>query len=229
MLRKLLAAVGVGTVAAATSAAGPPYSPYRDGPANQIYNLVFCDQPGEFKPKPGERPVAWQVTLYAEPVNVAALRTLADDSSLEGRVRYLAYSRLRQLGQTVPAKRLLGVIIEVPLTNGLDVLAAYSEGGVRYLNQSGKLAFYEGVESLQPLVQRLFAAAAPVIERTGPASQPRRPPPTGSSARITFLVSDGLYFGEGPMADLQRDPLAGPVIQRGVELLQASVALALNK
>ena len=138
----------------------------------------------------------------------------------------MAYSRLRKLGQPVTPKRLLGVIIEVPLSAGLDVLAAYSESGVRYLNQSGKLAFYEGVDSLQPLVRKLFAALAPLIQQIAATDQPRRPPPTGTSARLTFLVSDGLYFGEGPMAALQRDALGGLVIAQGVELLQASVALA---
>ncbi len=154
------------------------------------------------------------------------MRKLADDPSQEGRIRYLAYSRLRKLGQPVTPKRLLGVIIEVPLSAGLDVLAAYSEGGVRYLNQSGKLAFYEGVDSLQPMVRKLFAASAPLIQQIAATDQPRRPPPTGTNARLTFLVSDGLYFGEGPMAALQRDALGGLVIAQGVELLQASVALA---
>lgn len=229
MFRKILAAVGVGTVAAITSAAGPPYSPYTDSAANYIYNLLFCDQPADFKPKLGERPVQWQTTLFSEPADLSAVRTLADDPSQEGRVRYLAYSRLRQLGQPVAPKRLLGVIIEVPLSGGLDVLAAYSEGGVRYLNQSGKLALYEGVDSLQPLVRKLFAASSPLVQQIGATDQPRRPAPTGSNVRLTFLVSDGLFFGEGPMAAMQRDPLGGPVIQGGVELLQASVALVGKK
>jgi hypothetical protein len=121
------------------------------------------------------------------------------------------------------------VIIEVPLPGGLDVLAAYSEGGVRYLNQSGKLAFYEGVDSLQPLVRKLFAAASPLVQQIGATDQPRRPPPTGTNVRLTFLVSEGLFFGEGPMTAMQRDTLGGPVIQGGLELLQASVALAGRK
>jgi hypothetical protein len=54
-------------------------------------------------------------------------------------------------------------------------LAAYSEGGVRYVNQSGK------------------------------------------------IVLDGLYFGEGPVPVLQRDPMAGPVIREATGLLLAVV------
>jgi hypothetical protein len=40
---------------------------------------------------------------------------------------------------------------------------------------------------------------------------------------MSFLVSDGLYFGQGPFNVMQRDPLAGPIIAAGLELLQAVV------
>ena len=42
---------------------------------------------------------------------------------------------------------------------------------------------------------------------------------------MTFLVSDGLYFGEGLLAAVQREPLAAPVVRRATELLQAVVAM----
>jgi hypothetical protein len=45
---------------------------------------------------------------------------------------------------------------------------------------------------------------------------------------MTFLVSDGLYFGEGPMQAMQRDPLAGPVILEAGRLLQVVVDTALS-
>ncbi len=37
--------------------------------------------------------------------------------------------------------------------------------------------------------------------------------------RMTFLVSDGLYFGEGPMAAIQQDPMASPLIAAATQLL----------
>lgn len=144
-------------------------------------------------------------------------------------MRYLAFSRLRGLGKNVPSKILLAVIVEVPLARGLDTLAAFSEGGVRYMNQSGKLVFIEGVASFRPKVQDLFAAAQPVVSRIGPWTQPRLPPPANGRVRLTLLVSDGLYFGEGPMAEMQRDAMAGPVIQRATELLQAVVSSGANE
>jgi hypothetical protein len=203
----------------------PPYSAYSDSSADYVNKLLFCDWPADLKEQHGERPVQWQITLFSEPANLPGLQFLAAVGSQEGRVRCLAYSRLRQLGPTVPPRQLLGVIIEVPLSGGLDVLAAYSEGGVRHLKQSGKLAFFEGVDSLLPLVRNFFVASSAVVEQIGATDQPRRQPPSGYNVFVSFLVSDGLYFGEGPMYAMQRDPLAGAVIQSGVELLRASVAL----
>jgi hypothetical protein len=225
MLRKLFAAIGLGAAAASTLAE-PPYAPYQSGAANEIYNLLFCDDPAAFKPKAGQSPVAWQVALFSEPFDRTALSAVANEASQEGRVRYLAYAKLRALREPVPAKVLLGVIVEVPLAGGLDVLAAFSEGGVRYVNQTGKLAVFEGVAALQPLVQRLFAASEPVVARIGPWEQSRRSPPKAGNVRLTFLVSDGLYFGEGAMSAMQREAMAGPVIQRATELLQTVVPMA---
>ena len=224
MLRKVLAAVGLGVTTASGALANPPYSPYPSESANAIYNLLFCDEPAAFRAKPGERPTPWQAVLFSIPVNVSAVEALAFDASQEGRIRYLAFSRLRELGKAIPAKTLLGVIVEVPLAGGLDTLAAFSEGGVRYVNQSGKLVVIEGVASFLPIVKRLFSVSEPVVSRIGPWDKPRLAPPKQGNVRLTFLVSDGLYFGEGPMSAMQREAMAGPIIQQATELLQAVVA-----
>jgi hypothetical protein len=44
---------------------------------------------------------------------------------------------------------------------------------------------------------------------------------------MTFLVSDGLYVGEGPFADIQRDPITGPIIRASHELLNGIIQVAL--
>ncbi|MBC7988754.1 MAG: hypothetical protein H7Y19_04115 [Luteimonas sp.] len=223
-LRKVLAAVGLGVTTASGALASPPYSPYASESANAIYNLLFCDEPAAFNAKPGESPTPWQAVLFSIPVNVSAVEALASDASQEGRTRYLAFSKLRELGKPVPPKKLLGVIIEVPLAGGLDALAAFSEGGIRYVNQSGKLVVIEGVASFLPMVKRLFSLSELVVSRIGPWDKPRLAPPKQGNVRLSFLVSDGLYFGEGPMLAMQREAMAGPIIQQATELLQAVVA-----
>jgi hypothetical protein len=202
---------------------GPPYAPYASDAANSIYNLLFCDDPVAFAAQ-DEAACDWQVALASDPADVAALESLAADPSEEGRFRYLAFRRLHAEGRSVLKKLLLGVIVEVALDEGLDTLAAYAEGGVRYVNQSGKMAVIEDVPAFFPYVERLFAAAQPVVEAIGPWEEPRRAPPATGNIRMTFLVSDGLYFGEGPLAVMQREPMAAPIIQRAIELLQAVVA-----
>ena len=115
----------------------------------------------------------------------------------------LAYCRLRTLGENVPKKKLLGVIVDVLLQQGLDVLAAFSEGVVRYLNQSGKVAIFEGEQNpVEGLTKELVAVSQPVVNQIGPWDKQRLPPPVAGNVRMTFLVSDGLYFGEGPCARL---------------------------
>lgn len=224
MLRQLVAAVGLSVAATPGAFANPPYSPYASEAANAIYNLLFCDNSAAFKAKPSERPTHWQAVLFSAPADVEALRALASDATQEGRIRFLAFSRLRELDNAVQPKILLGVIVEVPLVGGLDALATFSEGGIRYVNQSGKLVVIEGVASFLPMVKRLFAVAEPVVAQIGPWDKPRLSPPKQGNVRLTFLVSDGLYFGEGPMSAMQREAMAGPIIQQATELLQAVVA-----
>ena len=43
--------------------------------------------------------------------------------------------------------------------------------------------------------------------------------------RLTLVVSDGLYFCEGSFAELQHDTVAGPLLQRAIEVLELVVEL----
>jgi hypothetical protein len=222
MLRKILAAIGLGVAASFGAAAAPPYSPYANPAANDFYNLLFCDDPAGYAAKPGQTPAAWQATLASD--DVAALRSLASDAAQEGHIRYLAFSRLRAIGQTVMPKILLGVIVEVALDGGLDTLAAFQEGDVRYINHSGKLVVIDGVASLTPRVRKLFATTQPLVDQLGPADEARRAPPKTGEVRLTFLVSDGPYFGQAPADVMQVDAAAGPVMLSATELMLAVVA-----
>lgn len=201
------------------------HKPFEKPELNLLYNLLFCDEPALFENPQSSGTEPW-ATLLAEQPDAAALARIAHDDSNEGRVRALAFNRLRAGGEPVPPKVILGVIVEVPLPQGLDVLAAFSEGGVRYINQSGKAVIFEGkANPVERLGQELVATAQPVVDKIGPWEQPRLAPPGAGKVRMTFLVSDGLYFGEGPLAALQRDPMAGPILARASELLLRVVDL----
>ncbi len=201
------------------------HRPYSLDSGNAIYNLLFCDQPLAFAAEAGMVGTPWQQALAADPPDEHALQDLANDVTQDGRVRYLAFRRLRSAGFEVEPKQLLGVIVEVPLDDGLDTLAAYSDGSTRYINHTGKVVIVEGPTSLSLLVANLFDACVAVVNAIGPSSEPRRAPPPGGSIRITFLVSDGFYFGEGPFSAMRQDALGGPVIDCATELLQAVVRM----
>jgi hypothetical protein len=206
------------------------YEPYAESQVNFLYNLLFCDDINLFKNddivEGAESNGLWPILLADSP-DAPALRKIADDETNEGRVRAIAFNRLRAAAEQVPAKILLGIIVEVPLEDGLDVLAAFAEGGARYLNQSGKVAVFEGPGNpVEALAKELLAVSQSVVDQIGPWEKNRLAPPRLGNVRMTFLVSDGLYFGESPFGALQRDPLGGPVLAKATQLLQCAVETA---
>jgi hypothetical protein len=204
--------------------------PYAQSEINFIYQLLFCDDPELFRPRPGTEPVAWHDILFAAQPDIAAVRELAEDEKQESRCRALAYNWLRQNRQAVPSRILLGAIVEVPLAAGLDVLAAYTDGRIRYINGTGKLAIFESAPAdIGTQAGKLIAAARAAVARIGPWEGKRLPPPVQGKARMTFLVSDGLYFGEGPLPGIDRDPIGGPILYEAGKLLQMVVDTALGK
>ena len=110
------------------------------------------------------------------------------------------------------------------------MLAAFPDGRLRYINQSEKLAIFESTPpKLMAHTEELLRVSQFVVNRYGPWDQPRRPPPTGDLVRMSFLASDGLYFGEGRYADLIKDRFALPVIKASTELLVMVIDAALEK
>jgi len=102
------------------------------------------------------------------------------------------------------------------------VLATFVDGRIRYINQAGKLAIVEDLPAdMKGPQSALVKAGEAAIRKIGPWDKPRRPPPTAGSVRLSFLVSDGLYFGEGPFEAISRDPIGGPVLQAATQLLTA--------
>jgi hypothetical protein len=221
MPRILLLLVAV-ILSTAVQAQGIKYTPYTDRATNLIYNLLFCDDLALYKANHQGRVTGpWRV-LFAKPANVTGLQTLADSTSAETRLRILAFNALKQQNVRPKHKELLGVIVEVGLEHGLDTLAAYQDLRARYINQSGKLLVWDTHKpQIDAQIRKLFQEAQPIIEKIGPWGKPRLPPPATGQMRLTFLVNDGFYFGEGTMRDLSRSPLAGPVVTAATELLFA--------
>jgi hypothetical protein len=221
MNRRLLLMLGKDSSGASQANAPEFYKPYKESHLNFLYNLLFCDDIGLYKNQNNVSGEGLWSTLLAKHPDITALRTIADDETNEGRVRALAYNRLRALGDKVSAKKLFGTIVEVPLQEGLDVLAAFVDGGVRYLNHSGQVTILEGQGNpVEALAKELIVVSQPVVNQIGPWDKQRLSAPKLGNVRMTFLVSDGLYFGEGPFDALQKDQMAGPVLAKATQLLQ---------
>ena len=224
MMKKFLKSLGIEVDASTTATASELHKPYPESNFNFLYNLLFCDDLALFKNKNNTKGDGIWPTLLADKPDFNALHKIAEDEKNEGRVRAIAFNRLRASGQKVPAKKLLGVIVEVPQGGGLDVLATFAEGGVHYLNHSSKVAIFEGAgHPVEKLAKELIAMSEPIVNQIGPWDKKRLPPPKQGNVRMSFIVSDGLYFGEGPFDALQKDPMGGPVLAKAAELLQRVV------
>jgi hypothetical protein len=192
----------------------PRHQPYREAACNEIYNLLFCDD--------GRMPIG------AMDDGVASLRAVADNESQEGRNRMWAYTLLRERGEPVPPKIHLGTIVEVHTKDGLDVLAAFTDGSVRYINHSEKMGFVEGqVPQLKEHIDILLDVSRFIVNQIGPSTEARLPPPPKGEVRTTFLVSDGLYFGQGPYDELRNDEMGRLLLTAAERLHEAYVTMSL--
>jgi hypothetical protein len=147
---------------------------------------------------------------------------------LESRVYLQAWHFLRQNGQfpgVDVAKQVFGVVIEVGLPNGLDLLGAYADHTARYWNFSGSGVVWEHPDSsLNAMIDQLLGVSKIIVDKIGPWDKPRPLAPVKGQARFNFLTPSGLHFGQGPMETLAKDPLAGHVFQTGATLMQALIA-----
>lgn len=193
-------------------------STYSDPSIDQIYELLFCDDLERYRGDTSEYP--WSV-LFASPPNIPDLEKLVNDDEVETRFRILAANLLRSMGKPDDGKHLFGVIVEVGMDEGLDTLAAYEDGTARYINYTGSMIVWENrTAESDELIVDLFAAARNVVEQIGPWDAARLNRPKAGNVRLSFLVSDGLYFGDGPFEDLANDPIGGPVIAAATKLMQ---------
>src|ERR1041384_1962680 len=90
----------VGAVGAAAGGGGVFYKPYGRSDADLIYNLLFCDDPQLFAGK--DKPAGAVATVLSKEATDDQVRKVADDQSVESRVRALAYNRLRAANAAVP-------------------------------------------------------------------------------------------------------------------------------
>lgn len=204
-----------------------------------IRDVLFGDVPfSEWPSKSatGTRDEPWpsfaqareQLTLGDQEGAKRTLLSILAVPDLESRHYLQAWNFLRELGRPPSAgeaKRLYGVVVEVALQNGLDIVAAYADHSARYFNYSGAAVIWERPDgSLDQAIDSLLEAGRIVVEKIGPWEGARPPAPPEGQARINLLVPGGLHFGQGPFDALAADPMGGPVITSATQLMQALIA-----
>ncbi|WP_428663012.1 hypothetical protein [Runella sp.] len=206
-------------------------NPYRDRSVNFTYNLLFCDNPDLYKEEKQQPHIYPFDLLFSETVSVKDLQKIIEDEGSDPRVKILAYNKQIALGHSPTKKELLGVIIEVALDEGLDVLASFNNGTARYINHTERIIVWETThdEAANKITNDLFTCSQHIVNQIGPWDKPRRPNPAKGNVRISFLVADGLYFGEGPINVLFNDPMASPALAKATELMQYLTRKSLEK
>jgi hypothetical protein len=161
---------------------------------------------------------------------IVSLKQVLALPDLEPRHYLQAWHFLRPLGhRPAPdeARRVLGVVVEVPVEDGLDLVAAYPDHSARYYNFSGAgVVWGHPDSSLDSHIDRLISAGAAVVQQIGPWDGPRPAPPPKDQVRLSFLAPGGICFGQGPFEALAADPKGAAVIAAATDLMRALMAKA---
>lgn len=147
---------------------------------------------------------------------------------LESRMYLAAWFHLGQLGVAPPpetAQKVLGVVLEVWMDKGLDLLAAYDDGSARYVNYSHAAIIWDAPNAdaaIEERLRQLLAVGQAVAPRIGPwEGKGRRPePPPYGQIRLNMLTPSGVHFGQGEFAALSGDPMGAALINAGTSLMQ---------
>lgn len=187
------------------------------------------DSPGEPWTSFAQARTLWQSGDSQGAVTI--WQNIASMGGIESRQTLQAWHFLRSEG-VVPepdvAKLVLGVLAEVPVQTGHDVLAGYRDGSVRYLNYSGKAAVVEdrSLLDIQNPLREWLAVAQEMVGAIGPWVDPKLPTLPAGHLRVMMLTPSGPHFGQGPNAALSSDPAVARFLNAAVKLLKPVVQIA---
>jgi len=161
--------------------------------------------------------------------SVEILKQIQQTPDLESRHYLQAWHFLRQQGEQPSQKEgktVLGIVVEVSLPKGLDLVAAYRDHHARYYNFSGSGVVWERPnDSLDTQIDELLLEGAQLVTAIGPWDKARPPAPAAGQARINILTPSGLHFGQGPINALAKDQKGGKLFQLAFDLMRQLIQL----
>lgn len=204
-----------------------------DPDSTGLGRVLFGDQPlEEWPPEGDDSDYPWSDFSAAREAwragdrqsAIAAWRSIAYDSQLESRHNLQAWHFLRLAGVQPlgeEAAQLLGVMAEVAVGRQHDLLVAYADGTVRYLNHAGGVAMVDDVtlEGLTEAVQTWLGVGQRLAEVVGLWDEATLPPLPPGQTRILMLTPGGFRFGQGPDAALRSDPAGSDFLQAATRVL----------
>jgi len=154
---------------------------------------------------------------------IAILQEITGMQGLESRHYLQAWHFLRQLGVNPPAeqaKLVYGVVVEVGMKSGADILATYLDHTARYLNYTGAGVIWEHPDtSLDAEMEALLRAGQAVANQIGPWDQARPAAPVNDYVRLNMLTPSGLHFGYGTFENLAKEPMGKAIIDPATQLM----------
>jgi hypothetical protein len=153
---------------------------------------------------------------------IEALNKITRLPDLESRHYLQAYHFLKELSAG-PVKDviLFGVVVEVGMDEGLDLVAVYADHSARYYNYSGAGVIWERADhSIDQKIDDILLMGKDILKQIGPWNGMRPAAPANGDARINLLTSNGLHFGQGPVDALFSDPLGSKILYGMLDMMQ---------
>jgi hypothetical protein len=159
---------------------------------------------------------------------IRILHKIAATPGLESRHYLQAWHFLHRLGVNPPpeeARKVYGVVIDVHLKQGLELIAAYADHTARYINYTGGGAIWEAPDTslnaqIDALLQACSVAAAqiPPLDNIHP-----NPPKDVDAVQICILTPSGIHHGYGTWDSWAKNELGGPIVTAATGLMKSLV------
>jgi hypothetical protein len=191
------------------------FKPYNREDADTFYNQLFGDNYVLFQPRDNQPAEGRWKTLLTVRASAAALRKIAEDQASPAIQRIIAVGRLRGTEIISSPSEMLAVLVESGEEDGMDTLAVYADGTVKFISAEGKVSHLDGTRPITlKKIAELMSMAQQLTTRMEAWAQPRLSPPIKSMVRLTFIATDGYFFGQGEIRILAKDRSGGPIIRQ---------------
>jgi len=147
------------------------------------------------------------------------LLEVAGNPKIETRILLWSWATLRCLGvhpKSYEADDIKGVVIQVPMERGADVLAAYADGTARYVNHSGKAIVWDITDAtITDIIRKLLGSCKQLSGVVRPVSGNHS---VKDMVRVTLLTLNGNRFAYASMQSLPSSSI-NVVLGVGAELM----------